>query len=44
MKTYAVLPVTDVCGNAGSMSPGEREQRYRPFMEKKYEKQSKEGE
>lgn len=39
MTTYTSLPATDFCGNAGNYSPGEKEQRYRPFMEKLHEMQ-----
>lgn len=34
MKDYAIMPVADLNGNAGSLGPGEREQRYRPYIEK----------
>lgn len=31
---YYSAPAGDLLGSAGSLSPGEREQRYRPFLEK----------
>ena len=31
---YYAAPAPELLGNAGSLSPGDREQRYRPFMEK----------
>lgn len=33
MKAYLLMPTVDLCGNAGNMGPGEKEQRYRPFAE-----------
>ncbi len=33
MRKYAAFPVPDIHGNAGSMGPGEREQRYHPYVE-----------
>ncbi|HOR13939.1 MAG TPA: hypothetical protein PKX46_08425 [Clostridia bacterium] len=34
MSDYSALPAPDVHGNAGSLGPGEREQRYRPYTER----------
>lgn len=31
---YTMFPALSLLGNAGSMSPGEKEQRYKPFIEK----------
>ncbi len=33
MRKYTAFPVVDLHGNAGSMGPGEREQRYHPYIE-----------
>lgn len=33
-KKYASIPNADLHGNAGTMGPGEREQRYHPYVEK----------
>ena len=31
--SYAPMPAADIHGNAGSLLPGERERRYRPYIE-----------
>lgn len=34
MKEYALFPAADLHGSAGSMCPGEKEQRYKPYLER----------
>ncbi len=33
-RKFTSIPVADLHGNAGTMGPGEREQRYHPYVEK----------
>lgn len=33
-RKYTSIPVANLHGNAGTMGPGEREQRYHPYVEK----------
>ncbi len=33
-KDYYSAPTAELLGNAGTQSPGEREQRYTPYVEK----------
>ncbi len=32
-ESYSFFPAADLHGNAGTMGPGEREQRYKPYLE-----------
>lgn len=34
VKKYSAIPMADLHGNAGNLGPGEREQRYHPYVEK----------
>ncbi len=37
-RPYSMFPKTDITGNAGTLAPGEREQRYTAYEERRMEK------